>query len=116
MSAEFRHIFFNNGELVRILAMHAKRQAAKLPSGAVLGLKIASDPEPMVCGKIAPDGGGTPISIELGGKELRSAVIAYCIAQRIPLPAKGIKRLDVFNKRLALVISMNVKGERLGKV
>lgn len=116
MSAEFRHIFFNNGELVRILAMHAKRQAAKLPSGAVLGLKITNDPEPAVRGKIAPDGGGTPIPIELGGKELRSAVIAYCIAQSIPLPAKGIKRLEVFNRRLALVISINVKEERLGQI
>ena len=116
MSAEFRHIFFNNGELVRVLALHAKRKAAKLPSGAVLGLKVTQDPEPTVRGKIAPDGGGTPITIELGGKELRSAVIAYCIARRIPLPAKGLKRLEVFNKRLALVITMNVKEERLGQV
>ena len=113
MTAEFRHIFFNDGELVRILSSHLKKLGSRMPSGAILGLEIEDEPIALIRGHIAPDKGGESETVELGGKDLESAVIGYCISQRIPLPAKGIKRLQSFNGRLALVVTVNVKDERL---
>ncbi|MDX1401305.1 MAG: hypothetical protein R3245_05230 [Kiloniellales bacterium] len=113
MSAEFRHIFFNDGELVAILASHRKKSFGRLPSGAILDLKVDLDPELTLSGRMVPDDGADEETISLRGRDLESAIISYCINQRIPLPAKGVKRIEILNNRLALIITINVKGGRV---
>ena len=74
-------------------------------------------PEPSLQCRIAPDRGGETQDIALSGEGLKAAVIAYCISDRIPLPQRGAKKqLQVLGGRLALVITVNVAGERLSYV
>ena len=112
MSAEFRHIFFNDAELLHIVSGYDR-----LPAGSVLDLKVAGEALPRVEGRVAPDRGGQPVAFVLEGEDLKSAVISYCIKDNIPLPQRGAKkRLQVFGDRLALIITINVTADRLSEL
>ena len=117
MSAEFRHIFFNDSELLRIVSGYHREQVHRLPAGSVLDLKVAGEDLPRVEGRIAPDKGGDTVEFVLQGEDLKSAVISYCIKDNIPLPQRGAKkRLQVFGGRLALIITINVTADRLSEL
>ncbi len=113
MSAEFRHIFFNDSELLRIVADNAGRGSGRLPVGRMRGLEILNGEAPQVRGLIDADDGSGAKEFSLGGADLMSAVISFCIAQGTPLPAKATKSLQILAGRLVLVITMNIKDEAI---
>ena len=113
MSAEFRHIFFNDAEILRIVTAYHKEYRRDLPHGSVLDLSVSGDPVPMVEGRIAPDRGGEEVPFSLQDEDLRSAVISHCIRNKIPLPQRGaVKSIRFIGQRLALVVTLNVNGEQ----
>ena len=117
MTSEFRHIFFSDAELLRIVSDHCRKRTNRLPAGSVLDLRVVEGPEPGVVCQVAPDKGGDQVNITLEGEDLMSAIISYCIGNRIPLPHRGaIKRLQVFGERLALVITINLAGDHVSEI
>ena len=82
-----------------------------LPAGALRrldlrpaagGVRVALD--------IVPDDGASPAVWEIGNAELSNAVIRYCGAHGIPLPAAGTKGLQCFGDSLLFIVTLNLRG------
>ncbi len=59
---------------------------------------------------IAPDNGISTSTWEIGSAEITEALVLYCGAHNVPLPAAGAKSLQRFGDSLLLIVALNVTG------
>jgi len=114
MATEIRTIIFTRDEVLRAVTDLRRRKGAPLPPGAVFKFSLHSNPTIQLGLAIAVDGEERLESVEFYGDELGAALVMFCIANKIPLPARNAtKRLRVFGDSLGLVISINATTQQL---
>ena len=111
MPAEIRHIVFCAAELAAAIREYRRHAGRPLPGGALRRLELyAGTGGVRVSLEIAPDNGVSSESWEIGSAEMTDALIFYCGAHNIPMPAAGAKSLQRFGENLLLIVTVNLKG------
>jgi hypothetical protein len=110
--AEIRHIVFCAAEVAAAIREYRRHVGRSLPSGALRRLELFPSPGGgvRVSLEIAPDNGVSAESWEVGSAEITDALIFYCGAHNIPMPAAGAKSLQRFGENLLLIVTVNLKG------
>jgi len=109
--AEIRHIVFCAAELAAAIREYRRHAGRPLPGGALRRLELyAGTGGVRVSLEIAPDNGVSSESWEIGSAEMTDALIFYCGAHNIPMPAAGAKSLQRFGENLLLIVTVNLKG------
>jgi hypothetical protein len=112
MPTEIRHILFSNDEVIRAVVEYHRRAGAPLPSGSVIRLEVL--PEPVRCTLHLGLDGGARQAHWVDNQTLAACLIFFCINQRIPLPTKASKQLQMMNDKITLVVHKNAQTDRGG--
>ena len=111
MPAEIRHIVFCAAEVAAAVREYRRHLGRPLPSGALRRLELFPGTGGVrVSMEIAPDNGVSSESWEISSAEITDALIFYCGAHNIPMPAAGVKSLQRFGENLLLIVTVNLKG------
>ena len=111
MPAEIRHIVFCAAEVAAAVREYRRHLGRPLPSGALRRLELFPGTGGVrVSMEIAPDNGISSESWEISSAEITDALIFYCGAHNIPMPAAGVKSLQRFGENLLLIVTVNLKG------
>ena len=111
MPAEIRHIVFCAAEVAAAVREYRRHLGRPLPSGALRRLELFPGTGGVrVSMEIAPDNGVSSESWEISSAEITDALIFYCGAHNIPMPAAGGKSLQRFGENLLLIVTVNLKG------
>ena len=116
MPTEIRHVIFSSEELFIALKEYRKRRREPLPSGPVVKFTIEQSPELSAVIRIAPENGDPEKVFVSNRDELATALIMYCIDNRVPMPVKSTKFLQMFGGSLGLVITKNVSPEPVEEI
>ena len=116
MPTEIRHIIFSSEELFIALKEYRKRRREPLPSGSVVKFAIEQSPELSAITRIAPESGDPEKVFVSNRDELATALIMYCIDNKVPMPVKSTKFLQMFGGSLGLVITKNVSTEPIDRI
>jgi hypothetical protein len=109
--AEIRHIVFCAAEVAAAVREYRRHLGRPLPSGALRRLELFTGTGGVrVSMEIAPDNGVSAESWEISSAEITDALIFYCGAHNIPMPAAGAKSLQRFGENLLLIVTVNLKG------
>jgi hypothetical protein len=109
--AEIRHIVFCAAEVAAAVREYRRHLGRPLPSGALRRLELFPGTGGVrVSMEIAPDNGVSAESWEISSAEITDALIFYCGAHNIPMPAAGVKSLQRFGENLLLIVTVNLKG------
>jgi len=109
--AEIRHIVFCAAEVAAAVREYRRHLGRPLPSGALRRLELFPGTGGVrVSLEIAPDNGVSSESWEISSAEITDALIFYCGAHNIPMPAAGVKSLQRFGENLLLIVTVNLKG------
>jgi hypothetical protein len=109
--AEIRHIVFCAAEVAAAVREYRRHLGRPLPSGALRRLELFPGTGGVrVSMEIAPDNGISSESWEISSAEITDALIFYCGAHNIPMPAAGVKSLQRFGENLLLIVTVNLKG------
>jgi hypothetical protein len=109
--AEIRHIVFAAAEVAAAIREYRRHIGRPLPVGLLRRFEL----QPGTGGvralfDIVPDNGGPSESSEVGAAEITEALVLYCNAHGVPLPAAGIKSLQRFGDSLLLIVTVNLTG------
>ncbi len=116
MPSEIRYILFQRPEVVEAIGTYFRKVGRAVPPGVI------TDCGPERCGAGSParfsitieDEAGQPddamrlpdfprkLRLTVDGADLAAALILYCRAQKIPLPASATKSLEVYRGQLCL--------------
>lgn len=116
MPTEIRHIIFSSEELFIALKEYRKRRREPLPGGPVVKFALEQTPELSATVRIAPETGEPERVFVSNRDELATALIMYCIDNKIPMPVKSTKFLQMFGGSLGLVITKNVSSEQIDQL
>jgi len=109
--AEIRHIVFCAAEVAAAVREYRRHLGRPLPSGALRRLELFQGTGGVRASlEIAPDNGVSSESWEISSAEITDALIFYCGAHNIPMPAAGVKSLQRFGENLLLIVTVNLKG------
>jgi len=105
MATEYRRIVFSPKETVRAIVDYRKWRKDPLPEGRFVKFEMRADP-------ISADfsihaGGDAPREFAAAADELASALILFCINNKIPIPAKSKKDIKYVGEKLALTITID---------
>ncbi|HTT80763.1 MAG TPA: hypothetical protein VMF86_13875 [Stellaceae bacterium] len=111
MPAEIRHIVFSAAEVAAAIREYRRHTGRPLAVGLLRRFEL----QPTTGGvravlAIIPDIGGPCETGEVGAAEITDALVLYCNAHNIPLPAAGIKTLQRFGDSLLFIVTVNLTG------
>ena len=113
MVTEIRHLIFENEEVQQALTDFQRHRKKPLPPGIVMELKFWAKPEVGCSMEWIPIGQRERRSRVFSADELGAALIHHCISQKIPLPAKSPKVLQVFGGSIGLTVTVDSKKKVL---
>ena len=106
MPNEIRHIIFTSDEVIRALIDYHRRAGNPLPAGNVVKCTFEKEDNLIKASlHMAVDADGSRQVVPVVQTTLAAALILYCINQKIPLPAKANKSLQLHNDTVGLVIN-----------
>jgi len=104
---ELRCIMFNDREVAAAIVERRRRMKEPLPPGTVERMAFENGPGGTATTLFLVADDGTKHEIRLGDAEVASALVAYCLGRRVPLPVDAEKFMQVVNDHLALMIRVN---------
>ena len=111
MPSEIRHIVFSGAEIASAVREYRRNAGRPLPNGSLRRVEIGTNSGSVrVSLEIAPDNGISTATFEVGSAEITEALVAYCGAHNVPLPAAGAKSLQRFGDSVLLIVALNVTG------
>ena len=111
MPSEIRHIVFSAAEVAAAIREYRRHVARPLPVGVLRRFEMYPGKGSVRASfDIVPDGGIPEETCEVGGTEITDALILYCGAHGIPLPATGVKTLQRFGDSLLFIVTVNLTG------
>ena len=109
--SEIRHIVFSTAEVVAAIREYRRHVSRPLPAGTLRRFEMHPGKGGVRASfEIAPDNATPAQGWEVGGGEITDALILYCGAHNVPLPATGIKTLQRFGDSLLLIVTVNLTG------
>ena len=114
MPGEIRLIIFDRIEVLNALTEYRKQRGKPLPSSDRVEVTIRDKPRILVNLAIVPEGKQAPIEFVFEGEDLAAALIMFCIARNIPMPATGVsKTIQLFGDNITLQILKNIPQEQM---
>ncbi len=108
MISEVRYLLFDEQDLLRAMIEYRKLRNQPLPAGTISEFKIQRK-QPVTCTlSIREDQAGKKTEIIFTNELMRAALISYCRYKKVPLPVKAEKDLQVFGRRIGMLISLNL--------
>jgi len=104
---ELRCILFNEREVAAAVIERRRRMREPLPTGTVDRMTFKHGPEGIVSVLHLTDDDGIKHEVKVADPEVASALVAYCLGRRVPLPVDADKFLQVINDHLALMIRVS---------
>ena len=104
---ELRCILFNEREVAAAVIERRRRMREPLPTGTVDRMTFKHGPEGIVSVLHLTDDDGNRHEVKVADPEVASALVAYCLGRRVPLPVDADKFLQVINDHLALMIRVS---------
>jgi hypothetical protein len=109
--SEIRHIVFSGAEIASAVREYRRQAGRPLPTGSLRRVEIGTNSGSVrVSLDIAPDNGIATSTWDVGSAEITEALVAYCSAHNVPLPAAGAKSLQRFGDSVLLIVALNVTG------
>jgi hypothetical protein len=109
--SEIRHIVFCGAEIASAVREYRRHAGRPLPAGSLRRVDITTNSGNVrVSLEIAPDNGIATSTWDIGSAEVTEALVLYCGAHNVPLPAAGAKSLQRFGDSLLLIVALNVAG------
>ena len=109
---ELRCILFNEREVAAAVIERRRRMREPLPTGTVDRMTFKHGPEGTVSVLHLTDDDGNKHEVKVADPEVASALVAYCLGRRVPLPVDADKFLQVINDHLALMIRVNSAAKK----
>ena len=108
MISEVRYLLFDEHDLLRAMIDYRKSRNQPLPTGSIAEFKIQRE-QPVTCTlTMQEDRAGRKTEVIFANDAMRAALISYCMYKKVPLPVKADKDLQVFGKRIGMLISLNL--------
>ncbi len=108
MISEVRYLLFDEQDLLRAMIDYRKSRNQPLPTGSISEFKIQRN-HPVTCIlTLQGDQAGQKTDIIFANDAMRAALISYCTYKKVPLPVRAEKDLQVFGKRIGMLISLNL--------
>ncbi len=108
---ELRCILFTDREVLVAVLDRKRRLKEELPLGQISGLRMDGGDEGVTC-TLSYDQGRETVTVP--DNELQAALIAHCMARKVPLPVDAEKTVHLIRGRATLMITMNFnKAARL---
>jgi hypothetical protein len=107
MPTEYRKIVFTNQEAANAIHAHARRSKVEIPVGDILSYDFTQPPEEMLLLTMRPPGDAPNVSVRLESSFIAAALIAYCIAHKIPLPKAAKKSISIQGSSVALDLQIS---------
>lgn len=108
---ELRCILFTDREVLAAVLDRKRRLKEELPTGQITGLRMEGRDEGVVC-TIVYDHGERSVTVP--EHDLQAALLAHCMARKVPLPVDADKSVYLIRGRATLMITMNFnKAARL---
>ncbi len=108
MISEVRYLLFDEQDLLRAMIDYRKVRNQPLPAGSISEFKIQRK-QPVTCTlTLQEDQAGHTTDVIFTNNDMRAALVSYCIDKKVPMPAKADKDLQVFGKRIGMLISLNL--------
>jgi len=113
MPKEVRYLLFSHEEVLRALLEDADRETPGRPAmPADFRLSLQAAGGGVVATVARRVGGGQGVQ-EVTGTGLMAVMLRMCARHRIPMPRRGLKRLEVAEGGLALTVTLDT-GRLLG--
>ena len=111
---ELRCVLFSAPEVATAVVERRRRVKEALPVGTIN--KVTFELNSESCGTVLHLVGtdGIHHEIPMTDAEVASALVAYCLGRRVPLPAEGEKFLLVVNGHLALMVRVSLGAKTKG--
>lgn len=108
---ELRCILFKDREVLSAVLDRKRRLKEELPPGQITSLRLDSADDSVSC-TIIYDGGQQTLTVS--ETDLQAALLAHCMAKKVPLPVDAEKNVHLIRGRATLIITMNFnKAARL---
>lgn len=108
---ELRCILFTDREVLVAVLDRKRRLKEELPQSPISGLRMVGGDDGVSCSLLYDQGRET---VNIPENELQAALIAHCMARKVPLPVDADKNVHLIRGRATLMITMNFnKAARL---
>lgn len=108
---ELRCILFTDREVLSSILDRKRRLREVLPEGQITGLNLGLGEEQIRCEVVFDHG---RLVMPIPEQELQAALLAHCMAHKVPLPVDADKSVHFIRGRITLMITMNFnKAARL---
>lgn len=101
---ELRCILFKDREVLSAILDRKRRLKEELPTGQITGLRLTGADDSVSC-TIVYDHGQQSLTVP--ETELQAALLAHCMARKVPLPVDADKNVHLIRGRATLMITMN---------
>jgi len=103
---EYRKLVFPESDLIEAITAHDSMSLKLFASRDVVKIEVTESPDIRISAKLrGKDGQDEPIQLE--NSYVVAAMVRYCVENKIPLPRRGEKLLELDEGRLALSICMD---------
>ncbi len=114
MPTEIRHIIFAQDEVIRAIIDYHRRSGNMLPTGTIIKTTFEKEPT-LRCGlHIGVDADNSRQVVWIEEPILAASLIFFCIQNKIPLPTKASKTLQIVNEQIALKVTRTPQDARGG--
>jgi hypothetical protein len=114
MPGEIRYLVFSGTELCEAIEKYGRRTLSHFPIGTVVKAEIVDDDEPSV--NVVVQNGALSVVQYVRSDDLLKVMIRYLHDKRIPLPARGTKRVRSVNGVLACEVAMEDRHRRCSPI
>ena len=113
MAAELRHIIFSKQEVVEAVQSYMRRSGERMPPGVVTRITVKSGEEIGILFQVTEDVSDKIHTFYVDGDKLTAALILHCKTNRIPLPYKAQKSLQMVGSNISMLVSKNIPMENV---
>ncbi len=106
MLTEYRKLVFPDSELIQAITAHDEVSMKFLDSKDLVKVEATASPDLKIVAKLRGKDGRDE-SVQLEYSYVVAAMVRYCVEQKIPLPRRGEKLIELDDGKLALSISMD---------
>jgi hypothetical protein len=112
MPTETRTLVFTPDEIAEALAEYRDAGHGRLPAGEIVYCRVGAT-GPGVGIKVKAPALREAIAADIDADDVGAALVAYCLARKIPLPRHASRSLEVQGSNVALRLSLNRNARRL---
>jgi hypothetical protein len=113
MAAELRHIIFSKQEVIEAVQGYMRRSGERIPHGVVTRITVKTDEQIGILFQVTEDVNDKVHNYYVDQDKLAASLILYCKTNRIPLPYKSEKKLQMFGSNVSMLVAKNIPVDNI---